>query len=235
MTTTPTMLETAATGGRTMPISMTVTEPARVCTAEQLEAQILPGSGLNIPFIAGTLSAFLAHERAGACLYRVAAAHCDNPKLVGKYREFGAETDEHIAIYQQLIADIGGDPHYVSPAARMVEQQGAKLLEAVVMLAGSVDLVTLETSFLEAVVVAEHKCHDNWALLAQLGETLPDPAARDTVRAAVAHVEPQEDEHIRWASDTWTQLATTNAVHPAASGAMGLLERAAHKVKDALT
>src|SRR4051794_37952243 len=169
-TDTPTMLESAATGGRTMPISMTVTEPAKVYTAEQLEAQILPGSGLNVPFIAGTLSSFLAHERAGACLYRVAAEHSENPMLVGKYREFGRETEEHIAIYEQLIADMGGDPHYVSPAARMVEQQGAKLLEAPVLLAGSVDLLTLETSFLEAVAIAEHKCHDNWVLLARLGE-----------------------------------------------------------------
>ena len=231
---TPTnLIETYATGGRTMPLSMVVCQPACAVTEEQLTEQILPGSGLNIPFIAGTLSAFLAHERAGAALYRVAKEHSENPALVAKYEEFGRETVEHIGIYQQLIADLGGDPHYVSPAARMTEQLGSKLLEGPVLLAGSVDLLTLETAFLEAVVMAEHKCHDNWALLARLGESLPDPA-RQLVRDSVVKVQPQEDEHVRWATDTYFELASTNAQHPVASGAMGLVEKAAHKVKEAL-
>jgi hypothetical protein len=230
-----TMIVTKDTGGRTMPQDMTTCEPGRAVTAEALAAQILPGSGLNTPFIAGTLSAFVAHERAGAALYIVAAEHSDNPMLVEKYAEFGRETAEHIAIYEQLIADLGGDPGYVSPAARMTEQLGSKLLEAPVLLAGSVDLLTLETAFLEAVILAEHKCHDNWMLMARLGDVLPDESARSIVRAAVARVEPQEDEHVHWATDTWMQLAATNAEHPAAEGAMTLLERAAHKVKDALS
>jgi len=230
-----TMIVTKDTGGRTMPQSMTICEPQLAVTNEMLEAQILPDSGLNVPFIAGTLSAFLAHERAGAALYRVAEEHSENPLLVEKYAEFGRETVEHIGIYEQLISALGGDPGYVSPAARINEQLGSKLLEGPVLLAGSVDLLTLETTFLEAVVIAEHKCHDNWVLLARLGESLPDPAARDLVRDAVAQVEPQEEDHIRWATDTWFQLASTNAEHPVASGAMGVIERAAHKVKDALT
>jgi rubrerythrin len=179
------------------------------------------------------LSAFLAHERAGAALYRVAAEHSDNPALVDKYEEFGRETGEHIGIYQQLITDLGGDPHYVSPAARITEQLGAKLLEGPVLLAGSVDLVTLETTFLEAVVVAEHNCRDNWMLLARLGEQLPSERAA-TVRDAVARVQPQEDEHVGWATTTWMELATTNAAHLNASAGMGLLERAAHKLRDAM-
>jgi rubrerythrin len=234
MTAAPILIETYETGGRTMPLSMTVCQPERAVTGEQLTAQILPGSGLNIPFIAGTLSAFLAHERAGAALYRVAKEHSENPALIAKYEEFGRETDEHIGIYQQLISALGGDPHYVSPAARMTEQLGSKLLEGPVLLAGSVDLLTLETAFLEAVVFAEHKCHDNWTLLARLGEALPDETARQLVRDAVAQVQPQEDEHVRWATDMYFELASTNAQHPVASGAMGLLEKAAHKVKEAL-
>jgi rubrerythrin len=235
MATTPILIETFDTGGRTMPLAMTCVQPERSVTPAQLEADLFVDSGLNIPFIAGTLSAFLAHERSGAALYRVAAEHSDNPMLVAKYEEFGRETIEHIGIYQQLISDLGGDPHYVSPAARITEQLGAKLLEGPVLLAGSVDLLTLETTFLEAVAIAEHKCRDNWLLLSRLGESLPDGAARAAVRDAVARVQPQEDEHIRWATDTWFELATTNAAHPTASAGMGLIERAAHKVKDALT
>jgi len=231
----PVLIETSATGGRTMPLSMTCVQPDRAVSPAELSEQTRLGGDLNVPFVAGTLSAFLAHERAGAALYRVAAGHSENPMLTTKYHEFAGETVEHIGIYEQLITDLGGDPHYVSPAARITEQLGAKLLEGPVLLAGSVDLVTLETAFLEAVLVAEHKCRDNWILLARLGEMLPDQTARSTVAAAVARVRPQEDEHAHWAADTWLELAVTNATSPAASAGMGVLERAAHKVKDALT
>jgi len=233
MSATPILIETCLTGGRTMPLSMTVTEPDRAVTPDMLSKQLLPGSDLNVAFIAGSMSAFLAHERAGAALYRVAAEHSENPALVAKYEEFRRETDEHIGIYQQLIADLGGDPHYVSPAARMTEQLGTKLLEGPVLLAGSVDLLTLEAAFLEAVVIAEHKCHDNWQLLASLADHLPEPQAR-LVRDAVSTVQPQEDEHIDWARNTWMELATTNATSATANATMGLVERAAHKIKDAL-
>jgi len=225
---------TAATGGRTMPLSMTTTEPARAVTEEELKATVLSGSDRNVPFIAGTLSAFVAHERAGLNLYRVAAELSDNPMLVAKYEEFGRETAEHISIYETLITALGGDPAYVSPAARMTEQLGNKLLEAPISLAGSVDLLTLETSLLEAVMIAEHKCHDNWKLLSNMAEELTEEPFTSQIRDAVARVEPQEDEHIRWASDTWFELAMTNGAHPVASGALGLIERAAHTVKEAL-
>jgi rubrerythrin len=229
-----TLIETYDTGGRTMPLSMVVCQPERAVTAEQLTGQVMADSGLNVPFIMGSLSAFLAHERAGASLYRVAVEHSENPMLVEKYREFQRQTDEHVAIYEQLIGDLGGDPHYVSPAARMTEQLGAKLVEGPVLLAGSVDLLTLETAFLEAVVIAEHKCHDNWVLLGQLAEILPDERSRQLVRDAVARVEAEEDEHIGWATDTFFSLAANNAKHPSATGAMGLLERAVHAVKKAV-
>jgi len=235
MATQPILVETYDTGGRTMPLSMTCVQPARATTADQLTDEFGHHDGLDVAFVAGTLSAFLAHERAGAALYQVAAEHSENPTLVTRYREFLGETVEHIGIYQQLITDLGGDPHYVSPAARITEQLGAKLLEGPVLLAGSVDLVTLETTFLEAVVIAEHKCRDNWQLLTRLGQILPDQTARDTVAAAVARVQPEEDEHIQWATDTWFQLATTNATSPTTNAATGLLERTAHKIKDALS
>jgi rubrerythrin len=225
---------TAATGGRTMPISMTITEPARAVTEDELETTVLAGSDRNVVFIAGTLSAFLAHERAGLTLYRVATEHSDNPALVAKYEEFGRQTAEHIEIYETLVTTLGGDPAYVSPAARMTEQMGAKLLEGVISLSGSVDLLTLETSLLEAVVIAEHKCHDNWKLLARMGDELTEEPGRSAIRDAVARVESQEDEHVQWATDTWFQMAMTNAEHPAATGILGMVERAAHTVKDAL-
>jgi len=229
-----TLIVTADTGGKTMPLSMTIAPPLRSLRTDHFGG-MFPGSGLNAAFIAGSLSAFVAHERAGVNLYRVAAEHSENPMLVAKYEEFGRETAEHIAIYEDLITQLGGDPAYVSPAARMTEQLGTKLLEGPVLLAGSVDLLSLETAFLEAVVIAEHNCHDNWQLLSRLGALVPEGPDRQAIRAAVAKVEPEEDRHVAWATDTWFQLAEMNAGHEAAAGAMGVVERTIHKVKDALS
>jgi hypothetical protein len=229
------MIVTKETGGKTMPIGMTVTEPERQVTEPELSAAAQLNGGLNVPFILGALSAFLAHERAGAALYRTAREQSTNPTLTAKYEEFGNETVEHVAIYEELIRQLGGDPSYISPAARMTEQFGTKLLEAPVMLAGSVDAVTLETNFLEAVIVAEHKCHDNWQLLAAMAGELPDGPMRRAMVDAVTLVEPQEDEHITWATTTWQQLAITQATHPAASKTVQAVEGIIAKVKDALS
>src|SRR3954470_12759915 len=106
------MILTKTTGGKTMPISMTVAEPPLQVTEAQLTAQVLPDSGLNAPFVAGELSAFVAHERAGAALYRVAEEHAQNPMLKSRFAEFGAETAEHIRIYEELIVSLGGDLGY---------------------------------------------------------------------------------------------------------------------------
>jgi hypothetical protein len=229
------MIVTKDTGGTTMPIGMTIAEPERARTDVDLSTAAELDGGLNVPFVLGTLSAFLAHERAGAALYAVAAEHSTNPMLADKYAEFGAETIEHVAIYEGLIAELGGDPNYISPAARMTEQFGSKLLEAPMLLAGSVDAVSLETNFLEAVILAEHKCHDNWHLLSAFAGDLPEGAIRDAIIDAVARVEPQEDEHISWATNTWQQLAVTQAKQPAASKAMSSVEGVINKVKDALS
>jgi len=40
---------------------------------------------------------------------------------------------------------------------------------------------------------------------------MPDGAARDAFEAAVEQVEEQEDEHIRWARETWEQMILTRA------------------------
>jgi hypothetical protein len=229
------MILTKDTGGKTMPATMTVAEPELQVTESQLEAQLLPGSGLNAPFIAGQLSAFLAHERAGAALYRTAQQNSANPMLTSRYKEFGRETEEHIAIYEELITRLGGDPGYVSPVARMTEQLGSKLLEGPVLLAGSVDEMTLDTAFLEAVVLAEFKCHANWQLLARMAEDMPAGEPRQAVLDAVGRVEPQEDEHLEWVTSTWQKLALTQAKHSLVSKAGQVVEGVVGKVKDALS
>lgn len=156
--------------------------------------------GLEGGALADQLSAFITHERCGVHLYRSVAARTEVDDLRRTYEDFGDETLRHVEIYTELIAALGGDPQYVSAAARATEKANAALLQTTFMITGSADPATRELAMIEAVAIAETKCHANWALLDKLAAALPDGPVRSAIEAAVAEVQPQEDEHLTWAT-----------------------------------
>jgi ferritin-like metal-binding protein YciE len=205
-----TLIPTAATGARSVPQEMTVVDPARTLAPEET-AEFLAGTGLNAPFVADLLSDMLAHERCGAQLYRSVEQRTNNPVLQERYRHFGQETVEHVAILEQLITELGGDPAYISPAARATEKAGTALLESTFLLGGSVDLFTQEQVMLDAVLLAEAKDHANWSCLAGMVEDLPTGNVRTALETATDEVEVQEDEHLHWAQDTRCRMISLQA------------------------
>ena len=206
----PTLIPTAATGARSVAQQMTVVDPARTLVPEE-ETEFVAGTGLNGPFVADLLSDMLAHERCGAHLYRAVEQRTNNPVLQERYRHFGEETVEHVAILERLITELGGDPAYISPAARATEKAGTALLESTFLLGGSVDLFTQEQVMLDAVLLAEAKDHANWSCLAGMVEDLPTGDVRTALEAATDEVEVQEDEHLRWAQDTRCRMISLQA------------------------
>lgn len=210
-------LTTKATGGKAPLMTMaTVTAPDAAMPPELLDA-FLAGTGLNGAFLADLLSSFLTHEQSGLHLYRTAAGLTLDPTLQAKYEEFGEETEQHIAIFEELITRLGGDPGYVSPAARLVEATGMKIAEAAVMFPDGAHQETRELALLEAVVLAETKCHADWSFIQQLTDALPDSEAKEAFAWAVGEVEGQEEEHVAWTSSAWMDLVmarATNGVLP---------------------
>jgi rubrerythrin len=221
----PILTPTAATGARTAPAEMTYVDPARVMPPDERDA-FLADTGLNGSFVADLLSDMLAHERCGAQLYRSLAQRTNNPMLKKQYEHFGEETTEHVGILEQLVTDLGGDPGYVSPAARATTKAGTALLESTFLLTGSVDLMTQELVMLDAVLLAEAKDHANWSCLATLAGTLAEGDVRDAFTGAVEQVQPQEDEHVGWATDTRGKMIATEA----ASRTMQVVGEAAETV-----
>src|SRR3954470_14563168 len=118
------------TGARSISIEMTEVPP-EATMAPDLLAAFAPGSGLNAPFVADLLSAFLAHEQCGVHLYRTVAGATANPMLEAKYRDFLGQTEEHVRILEELIGDLGGNPFYVSPSARLVHAMNTGMLQGV--------------------------------------------------------------------------------------------------------
>lgn len=204
-------LTTKETGGLAPLVTNASFSPPDAAIAPEQLGAFLDGSGLNGPFLADLLSGFLMHEQCGLHLYRTAISLTVEPTLRAKYEEFGAETEEHIRIFEELITACGGQPGYVSPAARLTEALDSKIHEAAILLPDGADDAALELAILEAVVLAETKCHADWTMVQTLMGHLPEGEARAAFQAAVDQVEEQEDEHIRWARQTWEQLILTQA------------------------
>jgi rubrerythrin len=221
----PILTPTAAVGARSVPQEMTYVDPARQVVPDELQ-EFLAESDLNGPFVADLLSDMLAHERCGAQLYTSLAGRTNNPVLKKQYEHFGKETVEHVAVLERLIDRLGGDPLYVSPAARATTKAGTGLLESTFLLTGSVDLMTLELVMLDAVLLAEAKDHANWGCLEALAERQPEGDIRSAFLEAVQTVRPQEDEHLGWASDMRCKLVSAQA----SSRAVQLAGEATEKV-----
>jgi rubrerythrin len=204
-------MTTKETGGLA-PLMTSVSFSAPEC-ALSLEQQqsFLAGTGVNGAFLADLLSSFLMHEQCGLHLYQTAISMTDDPMLEERYREFGAETEEHIRIFEELITACGGQPGYVSPTARLTEALDSMLHQAAILLPDGANQAAFELAVLEAVMLAETKCHADWSLIRKLTAELPDSDARSAFQAAADRVGQQEDEHVRWARETWEELILSQA------------------------
>ena len=155
------------------------------------------------------LSEFLMVEECGFHLYQVVAGRTKTPKLKAKYDEFGRETAHHREVLTKLITQLGGDPNYVSPSARVVEFKAAKLLESSLAVDG-LSQEEIEMSDLENVLLAETKDHADWHVLEQMAQQASGKM-KETLQAAVEEVESQEDEHFSWARETLTAMTLSMA------------------------
>lgn len=225
---------TKDTGGRGVLTAMTVVPPETLMSPGELDA-FAPGTGTNGQFLADLLSQFLAHEQCGVHLYRTVSGLTQNPMLQRRYGQFLEETEQHVAILQRLVAQLGGDPGYVSPAARLVHAMDAKMLEGVVLMAGSADILPIEMAMLEAVMLAETKCAADWKLLRVVGDAMDEGEGKAATLAAVGEAEGQEDEHLGWAVTTWQQMAVVQAQSKTAMTIASLGEKLVGMAKDAIT
>lgn len=215
-------------GGKAKPAPMVAIDPERLMLDEDLAA-MAGGSGLNGPFVADMLSDMLMHERCGFHLYRSVAGRSNNPMLKRKYEEFGAQTEMHIEVLEQLITELGGDPGYTSPISRVTEKLNFGALEGSFMLSGSVDLMDQEMAMLNAVVLAETIDSANWETLAALAEGLEGGEVKDAMNRAVERVLPQEVEHIDWPRQMRQQMmilqARSKATQTVGLGATALMDK----------
>ena len=205
-----TLTPTYDTGATTKPSLTVYVPPDRQVYDGQL-AERLPDTGLNMPFVADILSAMLAHTRCSRHLYRSVATRSGNPVLKAKYEQFGQDVEQAATLLEGLVTTMGGDPMYVSPAARAVEGADTKQLEATFLLAGSVDPMTQEMVMLDGALLAESMASANWSTLIHMAGALPDGALKQAAVDVAAQAAPVCNQHLMWGRQTKAELTTLQA------------------------
>jgi rubrerythrin len=200
-----TTVVTKLNGAEAKPVGLLYIEPERQ-RPDAGAGTALVETGLDAISMADLLSACLAHERCGVHLYRSVAARTTLEDLRVQYEHFGEETLRHVELLEELIASSGGNPAYVSPAARATEKAGAGLVESTWAVSGSLDVHTAELAMLEAVALAEAKDLANWELLNLLADEMADGDVRKQLIDTVETVLPQELEHHGWATTARTRV-----------------------------
>jgi hypothetical protein len=229
----PTIEVTRETGGRSKSVVMTNFPPEISVTDDEL-APLAPKSGDNGPFFADLLSQFLMHERAGVHLYKALHARTTNPMLQSTFKGFQEDSERNVASFEELVTTLGGDPNYVSPAARMTEFMDSRLIDNC-LLDGSLEEMGRDQAQVEAVLVASAICRANCDTLRRLVDDLPDAEPRRAISAALVAVEPSVDAHMEWASTTRRTLVVNNVEHPAAAKVGEIANKVVGKVKDIVT
>jgi hypothetical protein len=227
----PTTAVRPGTGATSKPGPMVTVVPEREVTEDRY-ADFTVDSGLNGPFLADQLSAFVAHERMGINLLRTLHARTDNPALRARFADLEAETLNAVGAWETLIGQLGGSHQYASPAGRATESFDSKAIEAL-LLSGSTDPLTFEQAGLQTYLCAASQCVTNVHLLEELAREADDGEARAAMNDAVAALAPGAREHVDWATQTLTRTTITQAKHPIVQKVARAAERATDKVRTA--
>ena len=152
------------------------------------------------------LSEFLAVERGGIKLYDQALCMVNDPAVSEKFIQFRDQTRKHEAILLLVMATLGIESIYKSPAAIVAEEKATGLLNTMISRNG-LSAEATELNAMENIVLAETKDHADWELLGKIARQFDDQEIRDALKSAVDEVEPEEDNHLNWTKDRLAERA----------------------------
>jgi rubrerythrin len=159
----------------------------------------------------------LETEQGGIAVYTTALRCALNDDLASEWQEYLDQTTKHETIVRTLFDELELDPSADTPGRRVVRHIGESLVAAMEMAlsAGPPEAAQLVAG--ECVVLAETKDHLNWELLSTVAEKATGPTAK-ALKAAVAQVEDDEDEHLYhstgWTRELWIESLGLPSVLP---------------------
>jgi len=159
----------------------------------------------------------LETEQGGIAVYTTALRCALNDDLASEWQEYLDQTTKHETIVRTLFDELELDPSADTPGRQVVRHIGESLVAAMEMAlsAGPPEAAQLVAG--ECVVLAETKDHLNWELLSTVAEKATGPTAK-ALKAAVAQVEDDEDEHLYhstgWTRELWIESLGLPSVLP---------------------
>ena len=159
----------------------------------------------------------LETEMGGVEIYRTAIRCAINDDLKKEWQKYLGQTENHVEVVRDLMAELGLDPSIETPGRRVVRHTGESLVKAMEMALADGGPEATQIVAAECVVLAETKDHLNWELLGQVAKKTKGDE-RKTLEAAQEKVEEEEDEHLYhtagWARELWIEFLGMPAVMP---------------------
>jgi hypothetical protein len=159
----------------------------------------------------------LEHERGGVRVYEQAVECANNDELGEEWEGYLEETRKHVTLLEGVCVAMGLDPAARVPSQDVVATVGQALVDAMRLAVETGNPAAAELVACEAVVLAETKDHADWELLGKCAKHMAGPGAEE-LRAAVAIVEDEEDQHLYhtkgWCRELWLAALGLPAVLP---------------------
>jgi rubrerythrin len=159
----------------------------------------------------------LEHERGGMKVYQTALECVLNEELQKEWEKYLRETEQHVAILEEVFAALQLDPEEQTPGRTIVGDLGRALVKAMQDAISAGDDDAAEIVACECVVLAETKDHLDWHLIGEVAKKVGGEPGR-VMREAWQRVEEQEDEHLYhskgWCRELWIRSLGLRAVLP---------------------
>lgn len=195
------------TGTTLKPGPMLTVEPDLEITQTDQEKMATSADG-NPAFIADTVVSFYVHENMGINLFRMLESVTQNPVLRRHFLQMIEETATASEVWEQLQANLGITPGYISPAGRATEAMDQAIIDSFLK-SGSADPLTLEMAAINATFTAASMCVANVNLLKAMAQATSDDVVASAMQSAVAQLEPTANKHLDWATNARTVMATS--------------------------
>ncbi|WFE26060.1 hypothetical protein O7623_22245 [Solwaraspora sp. WMMD791] len=222
----------AETGAMIKPGPMVTAVPERTVDDDQL-AVFAAGSGFNGSFLADQLSGWMTHDLMGVCLFSMLSRRTPNPILAGLYDRLRASATEQMKTWEELIGDLGGNPKYVSPTARMTGGMDGKIISSF-LLSGSGDELTFETAGLNAAFATLSLDVLNAQSLTNCAEKADDGQAKQVLQAAAMRLTSTAEKGLSEVEKALSASMLLQLNSGSAQKVMHGVDKAASEVKNIL-
>lgn len=156
-------------------------------------------------------------ELGGVKVYEAAIQCAVNEDLKEEWEKYHQQTERHVQILQEVLAQMQLDPDEDSPGRDIQKALAQTLVKSMKQALGAGKPEAAQLVACECVTIAEMKDHLDWELITQVGKRLSGAEGK-ALRSAAEEVEDEEDEHLYhtrgWMRELWLESLGMKAMLP---------------------